>query len=141
MDSLNLFKKTLTMLLFAPLWVGAAELQVELDAATLDLGSMSTSSSIGFSVQCISNGQPKRIQSVCGNYLLSLSSLNDYELIHDSYPGYSINHNSTIVTPGTLSSNGKTYTSQILIVPAFFPVSQHAGTYTDSLTLTVSDNN
>ena len=143
MARLNLLNKTLAILLFTPLWVGAGELQVELDAATLDLGGMSTSSSIGFSVQCFvgASSVPKKIQNNCGNFLLNLSSLNDYELIHDSYLGYSINYNATIITPGILSSNQKTYTSQILVVPASFPVSQRAGTYTDSLTLTVSDNN
>tara|TARA_B110000495_G_scaffold134255_1_gene117479 strand:+ start:70 stop:495 length:426 start_codon:yes stop_codon:yes gene_type:complete len=141
MASLHLLKKTLTMLLFAPLWVGAGELHVELDAANLDLGSMNTSSSIGFSVQCFVGGNARNIQNQCGNFLLNLSSLNDYKLSHNIYPGHSINYNSTIITPGTLSSNQKAYTSQILVVPASFPVSQRAGTYTDSLTLTVSDNN
>lgn len=141
MGSLHLLKKTLIMLLFAPLWVGAGELQVELDAVNLDLGSMNTSSSIGFSVQCFVGGKGKNIQDQCGNFLLNLSSLNDSKLTHNIYPGYSINYNSTIVTPGTLSGNQKVYTSQILFVPASFPVSQRAGTYTDSLTLTVSDNN
>ena len=147
MSNLNILKKTLIILIVLPLWVSSyakknddVSLFVNFDDNSLDLGDMLTPTSLGFNVQCISDkkGNANSIVSECGSYNLSLSSQNNYRLIHNVNSGYSIAYGATIITPGILIENGKTYTSQILVEPGYFTITQRAGIYADTLTLSLS---
>lgn len=146
MSNLNILKKTLIILIVLPLWVSSyaknddVSFSVNFDDNSLDLGDMLTPTSLGFNVQCISDkkGNANSIVSECGSYNLSLSSQNNYRLIHNVNSGYSIAYSATIITPGILIENGKTYTSQILVEPGYFTITQRAGIYADTLTLSLS---
>jgi hypothetical protein len=147
MSNLNILKKTLIILIVLPLWVSSHDkkkddvsFSVNFDDNSLDLGDMQSSTSLGFNVQCISDKKGKKEKKVseCGSYTLSLSSQNDYRLIHNVNPGYSIAYGATIITPGILTEDEKTYTSQILVEPGYFTITQRAGIYADTLTLSLS---
>ena len=148
MSNLNILKKTLIILIVLPLWVSSHDkkkddvsFSVNFDDNSLDLGDMQSSTSLGFNVQCISDEKGKKGKkkvSECGSYTLSLSSQNDYRLIHNVNPGYSIAYGATIITPGILTEDEKTYTSQIEVEPGYFTITQRAGIYADTLTLSLS---
>lgn len=147
MNTYNFLKKILIAFLLISLWINTHaakpgfDLYVNFDNATSGLGNMTTPTNLGFSVQCISNsdGVAALINPSCGSFQLTLSSKNNYRLVHSIEYEHSLAY-LAIIAPGLLSNDGKTYLSHIQVKPEYFPRLQRAGLYNDILTLNIISN-